>query len=127
MRHRADKYGEIHHALNQWLDSANSMNENKQNYSNRVCIIKFEDLVNRTEPVMRHLAEFLQIDFREILLTPTFNKIPIKPNTSFILQKPGIMTSAVERYKTLTSEHLGIIKEKTGEVYSQVLKQADCM
>jgi hypothetical protein len=32
------------------------------------------------------------------------------------------MTSAVERYKTLSSEQLGIIKEKTTDLYNQVLE-----
>lgn len=75
---------------------------------------------------MHFLAGFLNINFDNILLTPTFNKAPIKPNTSFKLQKPGIMTSAAERYKTLSGEQLEIIEKKTGEVYKQVLKQADC-
>lgn len=120
-RHQLNKYGEIHHALDQWLDSAKSMVENKSRYGERVCIITFEDLVKRTDPVMHYLAGFLDINFDTILLTPTFNKIPIKPNTSFKLEKPGIMTSAVERYKTLSSEQLSIIKEMTADLYNQVL------
>lgn len=120
-RHQTDKYGEINRALNQWLDSAKSMVENKRQYGDRVCIITFEDLVKRTDPVMHYLAGFLDINFENILLTPTFNKIPIKPNTSFKLEKPGIMTSAVERYKTLSSEQLNTIREKTAALYNQVL------
>jgi hypothetical protein len=123
-RHQLNKYGEIHHALDQWLDSAKSMVENKRLYGDRVCIIRFEDLVKRTDSVMHHLAGFLGINFENILLTPTFNKIPIKPNTSFKLEKPGIMTSAVERYKTLSSEQLGIIMERTADFYNQVLDVA---
>ena len=121
-RHHLDKYGEIMHALDQWLDSANSMVINKKEYGDRICIITFEDLVKRTERIMHYLAGFLNINFDNILLTPTFNKVPIKPNTSFKLEKPGIMTSAVERYKTLSSEQLGIIKEKTADSYNQVLE-----
>jgi hypothetical protein len=120
-RHQLDKYGEIMHALDQWLDSAKSMISNKKQYGDRICIITFEDLVKRTKPVMHYLAGFLNINFDNILLTPTFNKTPIKPNTSFKLEKPGIMTSAVERYKTLSSEELGIIRDRTTDLYNQVL------
>ena len=126
-RHTMKKYGEINHALDQWLDSAKSMVENKKQYGDQVCIITFEDLVTRTDPIMHHLAAFLDIRFDPILLTPTFNKVPIRPNTSFKLQKPGILTSAVERYKTLSSEELDIINLKTGDIYRQVLKQAECL
>jgi hypothetical protein len=120
-RHKMDKYGEIKLALDQWLDSANSMVQNKKRYLDRVCIISFEDLIRRTEAVMRYLADFLKIRFDDILLMPTFNKIPIKPNTSFKLERPGIMISALERYKTLNREELNIIEKMTGHAYSQAL------
>ena len=121
-RHQLDKYGEIYKALDQWVDSARSMVRTKQTYGDRVCIITFEDLVSRTGDVMRYLAEFLGIDFDDILLTPTFNKYPIKPNTSFKLEKPGIMTSALERYKTLSREELAVVEKATGDAYEAVSK-----
>ena len=120
-RHKLDKYGDIKHALDQWLDSAKSMVQNKKRYGDRVCIISFEDLIRRTEAVMRYLADFLKIRFDDILLMPTFNKIPIKPNTSFKLEKPGIMFSALERYKTLGRAELNIIEAITGDAYTQAL------
>ena len=120
-RHQLDKYGDIKKALDQWNESTRSMVRNKKTYGDRVCIITFDDLVQRTDSVMRYLAEFLKIRFDDILLTPTFNKIPIKPNTSFKLEKPGIMISALERYKTLSREELNIIEEMTGDAYTQVL------
>jgi hypothetical protein len=120
-RHQLDKYGNITKALDQWNDSARSMVRNKKTYGDRVCIITFEDLVQRTDSVMRYLADFLKIRFDDILLTPTFNKIPVKPNTSFKLENPGIMISALERYKTLSREELNIIEAMTGEAYTQVL------
>jgi hypothetical protein len=120
-RHKLDTYGEIKHALDQWLDSAKSMVQNKKRYGDKVCIISFEDLIRRTGAVMRHLAGFLEIRFDDILLMPTFNKIPIKPNTSFKLEKPGIMFSALERYKTLSREELNIIEKLTGDAYTQAL------
>jgi hypothetical protein len=120
-RHQLDKYGDITKALGQWNESTRSMVRNKKKYGERVCIITFDDLVQRTDSVMRYLAEFLNIRFDDILLTPTFNKIPIKPNTSFKLENPGIMISALERYKTLSREELNIIAEMTGDAYTQVL------
>jgi hypothetical protein len=120
-RHQVDKYGDIEHALDQWVDSATSMVRNKKNYGSRVCIILFEDLVRRTDSAMNYLAEFLGIEFDNILLTPTFNRTPIKPNTSFKLEKPGIMHSALERYKTLSAEELAVIENKTRAAYEDVL------
>jgi len=92
-RHFEDKYGDIKQALSQWCENAKAMLNNKKKYGDRVCIITFDDLVQRTELAMRYLADFLKIRFDDILLTPTFNKIPIKPNTSFKLENPGITAS----------------------------------
>jgi len=121
VRHNLNKYGDIRQALNQWNESAQSMLWNKETYGDRVCIINFDDLVKRTEAVMRYLTQFLNIQFDDILLTPTFNKIPIKPNTSFKLEDPGIIVSVLNRYKTLKQEELAVIEEMTGKLYEKVL------
>jgi hypothetical protein len=121
-RHKLEKYGNIKQALNQWVENAHSTVRNKHKYGDRVCIIRFEDLVRSTQAVMRHLAGFLDLSFDNILLTPTFNKIPIKPNTSFKLEKPGIMISALERYKSLSHEELLVVEDLTGGVYREVLE-----
>ena len=120
-RHYPKRYGEITKALDQWNESTRSMVRNKKKYGDRVCIISFEDLIQRTESVMRYLARFLDIRFDDILLTPTYNKIPIKSNTSFKREDPGIMSSVLDRYKTLSSEKLKIIEGMTGEALNKVL------
>jgi hypothetical protein len=120
-RHNLEKYGDLGKALSQWNESVEGMLRNKERYGDRVCIIRFEDLVKRTEAVMRYLSKFLSIQFDDILLTPTFNKTPIKPNTSFKLEKPGIISSVLDRYRTLGQEELQVIDEMTGKIYEKVL------
>jgi hypothetical protein len=121
VRHNLEKYGDVKQALNQWNESAQGMLWNKEKYGDRVCIINFEDLIQRTEAVMRYLAEFLNIQFDDILVTPTFNKTPIKPNTSFKLEDPGIIVSVLNRYKTLSPDELNVVDEMSGALYSKVL------
>jgi hypothetical protein len=118
------KYQDITSALMQWKKSARAMLRDKERYGDRVCIIMFEDLINTTESVMRYLADFLGIEFDRVLLVPTFNKSPIKANTSFKLEKPGIMTSTLSRYTTLGKEELDIIDTVTREPYQAVLDKA---
>jgi hypothetical protein len=123
LRHVPDKYGDLEGALSQWNESALAQLWNKERYGDRVCIIKFEDLVSKTEVVMRYLAEFLCIEFDDILLVPTFNKFPIKAHTSFKVENYGIINSTLSRYKTLTGSELDTIDEMTGEIYPRVLKE----
>jgi hypothetical protein len=123
LRHVPDKYGDLEGALSQWNESALAQLWNKERYGDRVCIIKFEDLVRKTKAVMWYLAEFLGIEFDDILLVPTFNKFPIKAHTSFKVENYGIINSTLSRYKTLTGSELDTIDEMTGEIYPRVLKE----
>jgi hypothetical protein len=121
---KRDKYSDMNVALHQWRESAMATLRNKKTYGERVCIIKFEDLIGETESVMRSLAEFLDIEFDPSLLIPTFNRFPIKANTSFESERYGIMKSTLARHKTLSEEDLKAIDTLTGDEYEMVLNQA---
>ncbi len=123
LRHGPKLYGNLQPALSQWQESAQAMLRNKKQYSGRICLITFEDLVTKTEAVMRYLAEFLDIEFKDILLLPTFNKLPIKAHTSFKVENHGILKGTQSRYKTLTGSELDTIEEMTADIYSKVLKE----
>lgn len=119
------KYDEICKAIDQWKESTEAMVRNKLEFNERVCLLRFEDLVGETAAVMRYLSRFLGIEFKDILLTPTFNKAPIKPNTSFKLEAPGIMTSVLSRHNKLKPAELDYIEKTTGEIYARALSLAD--
>jgi hypothetical protein len=124
-KHKPSVYGDIHKSLNLWQTSARAMLRNKERYSDRVCILTFEDLVGKTESVVRYLAKFLEIKFDDILLIPTFNKFPIKANTSFKARRHGIINSTLNRYKSLSKEELDIVDHMTKELHDQVLSRAN--
>ena len=123
-KHKPLIYGDIIQSLNLWQASASAMLRNKDRYNERVCIFTFEDLVGKTESVVRCLAKFLDIEYDDILLTPTFNKSPIKANTSFKVKQHGIINSTLNRYKSLSEEELDTIENMTGELYNSVLDRA---
>lgn len=118
------KYGNIEKALGQWNIGTRAALLNKKTYGERVCIVKFEDLVSKTGSVMSYLAEFLGIKFEDILLEPTFNKYPIRANTSFEAEQHGIMNSTLHRYKTLSEGELKIIHSMTSELYREIVSLA---
>ncbi len=123
-RHRLKDYGDIAKAIDQWNASANASIRNKKAMGDGMCIIRFEDLISQMEPVMRHLSGFLNIEFDDILMTPTFNGSPISANTSFTLEKSKIIESTLSRYKTLRSEELTMIESMTSDLYQTVLGEA---
>ena len=123
-RGNLDRYGDIRQAIGEWNESAGGMLRNKERYGGQVCIIRFEDLTSRTEALTRYVAEFLDIRFDDILLTPTFNKIPLKSSRVCKFEDHKIMSRAFSSNKDLAQEELKIIDEMTGGVYEQVLERA---
>jgi hypothetical protein len=120
-----NKYADIRKSLAQWNENAKAMVRNRREYGSRVAIIRFEDLLGKTEAVMRGLAEFLQIEYHPILLEPTFNKAPIKANTSFRHEDRRILAGPLQRHENLSVEERDLIDATTAGVYAQVLTVAD--
>lgn len=54
------------------------------------------------------------------MLIPTFNRFPIKANTSFDGRQHGIINSTLKRYKTLAEEELATINHVTKDIHQQV-------
>jgi hypothetical protein len=123
LRHGPKLYGDIKLAILQWNESAQAMLRNKKLYGDRIRLLKFEDLVAKTEAVMRYLANYLDIEYEDILVIPTFNQSPIKAHTSFKVENHGILDGTQSRYKTLTASELNTIEEMTGDIYSRALTE----
>jgi hypothetical protein len=96
------------------------MLRNKDRYGDRVCILTFEDLITKTKSVMNYLAEFLGVRFDDVLMIPTFNKYPIRANTSFEAEQNGIINSTLQRYKTLSRDELEYIENMTKDSYGEI-------
>jgi hypothetical protein len=124
IRHKPKICRGIRDGIDLWQKSAQAILRNKDKYGGRVCILTFEDLISKTESVMRYLAEFLEIKFEDILLEPTFNKYPIRANTSFEAEKNGIIDSTLNRYKTLTQNELKFIEDTTKNLHQELLSLA---
>jgi hypothetical protein len=123
LRHVSDKYGNVEEALTQWNESVQAMLWNRGRFGDRVCILRFEDLISKTDVVMRHLADFLGIEFNNILLVPTFNKCPIKAHTSFKEENHGVVNSPLSRHRTLTPQDADTIDRLTRGTYSKILDE----
>jgi hypothetical protein len=88
-------------------------------------IVRYEDLVANPEKAMRELANFLELPFRDILLTPTVNGYPASSNTAYkgLAPAPGKLTQAtVDHWREslapaeirLVNKQLGSLMESLG-------------
>jgi len=96
---------------------------NKETYGARVCLIKSEDLLSKTNAIMHYLAGFLGIEFDDILLVPTFNKLPATAKARLKEEKQDTQSGPPLSGRELTEQELNIIERETSETYTLVLKE----
>jgi sulfotransferase family protein len=108
--------------LDLWKRSAQEMLLAQRRHGERLCVVRFEELVLDTPGIMRRLAEFLGIDFDPVLTVPTFNGYPVGPNSSYETSQTGVLTEPVERYKELLSdERQEQIRSECEDLYNEAL------
>jgi hypothetical protein len=75
---------------------------------------------------MRALAEWLGISWSQTLLVPTFNRLPVRPNSSYDLEAPRIHDEPVERWHdALDAETVATIEERTLDLHAEARALAD--
>jgi len=118
------RYGDIERSMRLWSWSAASMLEAKERFAGRVHIVSFESLVTDVEAMMRAIAEFLEIEFTETLVTPTFNGHPMKANSSFPVAEYGMLSAPAERRRELEPDASDYIERNGAELYERVISLA---
>jgi hypothetical protein len=108
-----------------WIDSAQAMIRNKQQYGDRVTLIPFDRLLKDTEGVMRHLADWIGLTWHPILAEPTFQRQPIKANTAFSTTQYGVIDAPLKREKDVSAEDAQAIDTMAADLYGQVLALVD--
>jgi hypothetical protein len=80
-------------------------------YEDKYLLIKYEDLVEKTEETMKKIAQFIGIDETKLNLTPTFCGVKWKGNTFTNKQYEGISNRRIRIYdKALTKNQIKIIE-----------------
>jgi hypothetical protein len=122
----SSRYDELNESLALWRRGAEEITAAKRERPDGVLVILYEALVRDSERVMRGVAEWLGIDWSGSLLTPTFNRLPVRPNSSYGLAATGIRTEPLDRWReVLTPELADVITEQTWELYAAVSARAD--
>ena len=109
-----------------WRRSAEQMLEAANRHAERVCIVRFDELLLDTPLTMRRLAEFLGIGFDPCLTVPTFNGWPVGANSSFGMSDTGVVADPVKRHeKVLSDEQRELVSGECEELYQEVLGAAE--
>jgi hypothetical protein len=117
------KYADVKWSVMRWKENLHSALWSKKRFADRTCLIKVEDLVNKPEPVMRHLAEFLGFLFDPILLIPTSNGEPISVDGSIKMAAVDKIKRHSKENPTLSNDHSKIIADMTKDDYQNFLSK----
>ena len=120
--HAPEIYGDAKEAISRWKESVRVGVDTKKKFGDRVCLIKFEDLISHTESVMRYLSELLKISYEEILLTPTFDGIPIQPPNGQNPEKSDAKLQRFSKSRILDKNQRVLIEEMTVATYQSALQ-----
>ena len=112
------------HILDKWCVSAQSMLRNRARFGDKVTIVRFEDLVADTESTMRALADRLAIGWDPSLLNPTFNSELMRANSSFAIERSGVVQEPLKREGLLSDEERKLIMDRCTPLYTSVVGEA---
>ncbi|MBD3379367.1 MAG: hypothetical protein GF408_02780 [Candidatus Omnitrophica bacterium] len=121
-RKHGSSYRDLDSALGLWKKNTLTGIESREKYGNKYITVCFEDLLTDTEKVMKDLCGAIGIDFERTLLTPTFNSMNMKADSSFEVKGHGVLKEAAYRYKkVLSPEQIERIEEEALELYERGL------
>jgi hypothetical protein len=107
-------------ALHVWMKSTDASVRAHTRHPDRVIVVLFDDLVERTESVMRTLCRRMGIAFTDVLLEPTYNSMPVLSDSSHA-PATGVDRSATIRHvDTLTPEQRAIVADLAMPLFNQV-------
>jgi hypothetical protein len=119
VRHRR-QYEDLESALELWRASAEAGLAARERYGERTIVLTYEQLVLEPEATMRRLAAQLGISWSPILLEPTFNGRPVRPNSSDAVSEYGVVRERAEAYReVLDADAIARIDALAGDSYQR--------
>jgi hypothetical protein len=110
-------------AIQAWIKGVEAIRSASDLLGDRMCVIVFDDLINRREKTMRGLTRFLGIRFTPNLLTPTLNRMRVWANSSFQRGSGGDQTTT--RYRSILSkDEISRIEEMALGRYEEIREMA---
>jgi len=119
-RHQPSEYADVEKAVGLWRASSQSVLDGVDRHPRQVIVVRFEDLVTSPASVMDRLARLLGIAFHAELLCPSFNGIPILADSSFDVDRHGVLPETADRAGMVPEDAADFIRRQTADLYDRV-------
>ncbi|MGE5272789.1 MAG: sulfotransferase [Verrucomicrobiota bacterium] len=122
-RFNPKRYDDRNGAVAQWMKATETSIAWRAGEPGRVALLSFRDLVSAPEETMRSVSAWLGIDFVPSMLEPTFNGLPIGPNSSYAPADAPVSTEPLERgRRELSAEDAAYVDEHAAALYERALE-----
>jgi hypothetical protein len=121
-RHKPEEYSGPDEAVLLWRQSVEGTLAAHAEHPDRVNVVTFEDLLQKTESVMRRICDRMQLPFVPSLLCPTYNGQPVESNSSFE-SRHELDPAAVDRSRDVAPEEAERVRQAAGDLYAQVCER----
>jgi hypothetical protein len=112
-RIRSEPRSLIEHHIEHWREHFEAVQDLQTRYPAH--IVRYEDLCLDPEATLRSIAEFLNIEFEDVLLRPMLFGQDFSSNSSFDDVQNGISTAGVDRWRqALTSDQVRAVERRLG-------------
>jgi hypothetical protein len=111
-------------AMDAWTSGVSELLQIRNENPELMAIVQFSDLLGDTPGMMGALTEWLGIGTAPRCLFPTFNGLPVVPNTSFKIESTGVVKDPLKRAEGLAEPDRQQIERLTGDLMDQVAKHS---
>jgi hypothetical protein len=116
---RPQEFAAVESAIELWRESSQGTLAAHAERPDRVIVLLFEDVVQKTEAVMRRICAQTGLTFAEGLLHPTYNGRPVRSNSSFD-SSLEIDPLTLDRGAALSPDDRSRIARAAGDLYARV-------
>jgi len=93
-----------------YISQKMAINNPKIFSNNKYLVIRYEDLVSNPLRMLKHVCQFLEIDYEKLYPEPSFCKIPWKGNSLSNIQYSSVSNERVGIYKNLPKDEIQLLE-----------------
>ena len=120
------QYERLDAAAAAWTQSTHEMLAAKRENPDQVLIVSYEHLTAKPRRTMKAVAGWLGIDPDPTLEIPTFNRLPVPPNSSHGVLAPQVHADQAQRWKGLLDQKtVREVERRLLDPYERALRSVD--
>lgn len=116
-RHNRQSYPDAASAIGLWRNSTEAILALAERQPERIMFFTYEAVIRHPAAAMHRIADWLGIEYLDILTEPTYLSRPVLPNSSFGVNTYGVNTLSLDRAQLLAPADRDYIEREAMPLY----------